>query len=47
VASNEYLKNPIEGVYPQNFHSKLTDSDALENSETQVWLEFSFKYNYN
>ncbi|WP_339921185.1 four helix bundle protein [uncultured Flavobacterium sp.] len=32
-------------VYPKNFHSKLTDSDA-ENSETQVWLEFSFKCNY-
>lgn len=32
-------------VYPKNFHSKLTDSDA-ENSETQVWLEFSFKCDY-
>jgi four helix bundle protein len=32
-------------IYPKNFHSKLTDSDA-ENSETQVWLEFSFKCNY-
>jgi four helix bundle protein len=32
-------------VYPKNFHSKLTDSDA-ENSETQVWLEFSLKCNY-
>lgn len=32
-------------VYPKNFHSKLTDSDA-ENSETQVWLEFSFRCNY-
>jgi four helix bundle protein len=32
-------------VYPKSFHSKLTDSDA-ENSETQVWLEFSFKCNY-
>lgn len=32
-------------IYPKNFHSKLTDSDA-ENSETQVWLEFAFKCNY-
>ena len=32
-------------VYPKHFHSKLTDSDA-ENSETQVWLEFSLKCNY-
>lgn len=32
-------------VYPKKFHSKLMDSDA-ENSETQVWLEFSFKCNY-
>lgn len=32
-------------IYPKNFHSKLTDSDA-ENSETQVWLEFCFKCNY-
>ncbi len=31
--------------YPANFISKLTDSDA-ENSETQVWLEFSLKCNY-
>ena len=32
-------------IYPKSFHSKLTDSDA-ENSETQVWLEFSLKCNY-
>lgn len=32
-------------IYPKNFHSKLTDCDA-ENSETQVWLEFSLKCNY-
>jgi four helix bundle protein len=32
-------------VYPKHFHSKLTDSDG-ENSETQVWLEFSLKCNY-
>jgi four helix bundle protein len=27
-------------VYPKNFISKLTDSDG-ENSETDVWLDFS------
>ena len=32
-------------VYPRHFHSKLTDCDA-ENSETQVWIEFSFNCNY-
>ena len=32
-------------LYPKHFISKLTDSDA-ENSETQVWLEFSFKSDY-
>ena len=32
-------------IYAKNFHSKLTDCDA-ENSETQVWLEFSLKCNY-
>lgn len=32
-------------IYPKSFHSKLTDSDT-ENSETQVWLEFSLKCNY-
>lgn len=32
-------------IYPKHFHSKLTDSDA-ENSETQVWLEFSLKCRY-
>ena len=31
--------------YPKNFYSKLTDCDA-ENSETQVWLEFSFNCKY-
>jgi four helix bundle protein len=40
-SSKSYRKR----VCPKNFHSKLTDSDA-ENSETQVWLEFSFKCNY-
>ena len=27
-------------VYPKNFLSKFTDAEA-ENSETQVWLDFS------
>lgn len=31
--------------YPKHFHSKLTDSDA-ENSETQVWLEYSIASQY-
>lgn len=31
--------------YPKHFHSKLTDSDA-ENSETQVWLEYSIACQY-
>lgn len=32
-------------IYPKNFQSKLTDSDA-ENAETQVWLEFCLNCNY-
>lgn len=32
-------------VYPKNFFSKLTDAEA-ENSETQVWLDFSLACNY-
>ena len=31
--------------YPAHFVSKLTDSDS-ENSETQVWLDFSLSCNY-
>ncbi len=31
--------------YPKHFASKLTDSDS-ENSETQVWLDFSEACNY-
>ena len=31
--------------YEKHFISKLTDSDA-ENSETQVWLEYSQACNY-
>jgi four helix bundle protein len=31
--------------YVNHFISKLTDSDA-ENSETNVWLDFSLKCNY-
>lgn len=32
-------------IYPKNFFSKLTDTEA-ENSETQVWLDFSFSCGY-
>ncbi len=32
-------------VYPKNFLSKLTDAEA-ENSETQVWLDFSIECGY-
>ena len=32
-------------VYPKNFLSKLTDAEA-ENSETQVWLDFSLECGY-
>lgn len=32
-------------IYPRHYASKLTDSDA-ENSETQVWLEYSLKCAY-
>ncbi len=31
--------------YPKHFISKLTDSDA-ENTETQVWLDFSLSCKY-
>lgn len=31
--------------YPPHFVSKLTDSDT-ENTETEVWLEFSFACKY-
>lgn len=31
--------------YPSYFQSKLTDSDA-ENSETDVWLDFSYACKY-
>ena len=31
--------------YPKHFISKLSDSDS-ENSETQVWLDFSESCNY-
>jgi four helix bundle protein len=32
-------------VYPKNFFSKLTDSEA-ENTETQVWLNFALACGY-
>ncbi len=31
--------------YPAHFVSKLTDAD-MENSETAVWIDFSFACNY-
>ena len=31
--------------YPKHYKSKLTDSDS-ENSETQVWVDFSKSCNY-
>lgn len=31
--------------YEKHFVSKLTDSEA-ENSETQVWLEYTWKFDY-
>ncbi|MCF6182780.1 four helix bundle protein [Lutibacter sp.] len=31
--------------YPKHLKSKLSDSDS-ENSETQVWIDFSKSYNY-
>lgn len=34
-----------KSTYPKNFFSKLTDTEA-ENSETQVWLDFSFSCGY-
>lgn len=32
-------------IYPKHFISKLSDCDS-ENSETQVWLDFSFSNKY-
>ncbi|WP_008639284.1 four helix bundle protein [Bizionia argentinensis] len=32
-------------LYPKQVTSKLSDGDA-ENSETQIWLEFSLAYKY-
>jgi len=31
--------------YPAHFVSKISDSD-MENSETQVWLDFALAFNY-
>lgn len=31
--------------YPKHFISKLTDCDA-ENTETQIWLDFSVEFKY-
>jgi four helix bundle protein len=32
-------------LYPAHFISKVTDSD-MENSETQVWIDFAFSCEY-
>jgi len=32
-------------TYPKHFISKFSDSDS-ENSETQVWIDFSYSCNY-
>jgi hypothetical protein len=37
-----YFQNPIERIIKLPY-TELTDA---ENSENQVWLEFSFKCNY-
>ncbi|MBK9106886.1 MAG: four helix bundle protein [Saprospiraceae bacterium] len=48
-SSRSVCKNIAEAYrkrrYPAHFISKLSDVD-MENSETNVWLEFSIKGNY-
>jgi four helix bundle protein len=48
-SSRSVCANIAEGYrkrrYEAHFISKLTDAD-MENSETQVWLEFALKCNY-
>lgn len=48
-SSRSACANMAEGYrkrqYPAHFVSKISDSD-MENSETQVWLDFSFACNY-
>ena len=48
-SSRSVCINMAEGFrktrYKAHFISKMTDAD-MENSETQVWLEFSLAFNY-
>ncbi len=48
-ASRSVCTNIAEGYrkrrYPAHFISKLSDAD-MENTETQVWIEFSFACGY-
>lgn len=48
-SSRSVCANFAEGyrkrLYPKHFISKLSDAD-MENSETQVWLDFSEACNY-
>ena len=48
-SSRSVFINMAEGFrktrYKAHFISKMTDAD-MENSETQVWLEFSLAFNY-
>jgi four helix bundle protein len=48
-SSRSVCSNIAEGYrkrrYPAHFTSKITDAD-MENTETQVWLEFAIKCGY-
>lgn len=48
-SSRSVCVNLVEGYrkrrYPAHFISKLSDSD-MENSETQVWIDFALACNY-
>lgn len=48
-SSRSVCSNIAEGFrkrqYPSHFASKISDADS-ENTETQVWLDFSLKCNY-
>ncbi|MCK4359070.1 MAG: four helix bundle protein [Candidatus Cloacimonetes bacterium] len=48
-SSRSVCSNIAEGYrkrqYPAHFISKISDAD-MENSETQVWIDFAFSCNY-
>ncbi|MCK4358914.1 MAG: four helix bundle protein [Candidatus Cloacimonetes bacterium] len=48
-SSRSVCSNIAEGYrkrqYPAHFVSKISDAD-MENSETQVWIDFAFSCNY-